>query len=319
MYIGKAFAAEVEDTIMKNLMRCATTTAILLAATAFAYGQAPLVILSGQNPVEWNKRLGVNATRGSCNLSPEACMKQAEDLMRGQQTNQFYRNLQEDPNTILSYAAYDSQASVTDPRLVEVALDDFTDHFNGWCKTPKVRCDQLLAQVIATSKSKNKNLKFGLTLYEDQLSSLFANPHFTPALRAQIDLVHLYIHQRQNGPRYASYVAQVKQNLPNAQVIAGAYPFDRVDYIKCGNGPCSAAQEQNYYKQTLQIQLNLLKDGSVVGLELYPGYFGREDKWPHWNEANICSPNRKQECIDSTKAMDQVTVQMLNQAGIGTP
>lgn len=42
------------------------------------------------------------------------------------------------------------------------------------------------------------------------------------------------------------------------------------------NKPCTNSEEKDYFKQTLDIQVQLLKEGKIDGLELFPGYFGKE-------------------------------------------
>lgn len=303
---------------MKTKRQYAVALLILLAMGGFAYGQTQEIILDGQNAPGWNKKLGVTAIRGSCNLSPEECVASVAVLLKGQNVSRFYLNILDDPKTIVTRTTYYSKASLSQPGLVELDIDDFVDHFNGWCKaTPGVQCDKLLGEVIAATKSNNPALKFGLTIYEDQLDSLLANPRFTPALRDHIDTVHLALHQRQNGPRFESYVNIVNHKLPNAKVIAGSYHSDRIDYIKCGNVRCSAEQEFDLYKQTLKLQLTLLEHKVISGIEFYPGYFGMEEKWKYWDDPRICASARKQQCIENSNKMDLATVQLLNEFGIG--
>ena len=305
---------------MKSAVLIVNALVVLVAMGMFANAQTREIIVDGQNAPEWNQWLGVTATRGSCNLPPEGCMQQVEALLKSQHTRHFYMNLwdDKDPQSILDRATYYSNASLSEPRLYEVGIDDFTDHFNNWCVMSAIRCDSFLGEVIAAVKSQNKALKFGLTLYEDQLPSLLANRRFTPALRNQIDTVHMVLHQRQNGPQFESYVNEVKHKFPNAQVIAASYHYDRIDYVKCGGVRCSAAQELDFYKQTLKLQLTLLQQGVVSGIEFYPGYFGWEEKWPSWDNPKVCSPARKQDCIDNMKAMDQATLQLFKEFGIGS-
>lgn len=295
--------------------------ALLALVAISAHGQAREIIVEGQDSPEWNQKLGVTATRGSCNLPPEGCIKTVPLLLASQHTSRFYLNIWDDLNskTILERTAYYSQASLTTPGLYELDIDDFVDHFNGWCHTPGQGCDVLLGQIISATKSRNKALRFGVAIYEDQLTQVLDNPRFTPALRDQIDSVHLYLHQRQNGPEFESYVNQVGHHFSHAQVIAGAYHYDRIDYTKCGALPCTPAQELNYYTQTLKLQLTLLEHQVVNGIEFYPGGFGLEDKLSFWNDPRICAPARRQQCIDNTKAMDNATLELFKEFKIGNP
>ncbi len=280
-------------------------------------GQARLII-AGQNTPEWNRKLGVNAMRGSCNLAPADCMNDVSGLLTGQHTNLFYLNIWDDAN-IGSRAAYYSAASLSEPRLCELDIDDFIDHFNNWCLRSRISATRLLSEVITRTKSKNKMLKFGLTLYEDQLASLLANPSFTPALANEIDTIHLCLHRRENGLKFANYVALVQRNFPNAVVIAVSYSYDRIDYISGPNGPWTPAQELDLYKRTLKIQLELLQKGIVGGIEFYPGRFGFEDHWPGWDDPKICKPWRKEDALKNTRAMRDATLELFTQFGMAQP
>ena len=208
------------------------------------------VIVYGQNAPQWNKDLGATATRGSCNSSPEDCMKTVTALLNGQHTESFYLNLPTDADKAPNYAAYYSKASLAEPRLVELDLDDFADHFAGWCRSPKFHCDRVLKEIIDNTKSSNPNLKFGVTIYEDDIPSLLGTPEFTPALRKRIETVHLYIHNRADGPKFEKYLNQLEGKFPNAKIVAGNYPYDRLDYERCHG--CSAADARELEKQTLK-------------------------------------------------------------------
>lgn len=287
---------------------------MLVAAVASASGQTREIVVYGQNAPSWNQQMGVTATRGTCNLSPEACMKTVETLLQQQHTSHFYLNLIADPETVLNYASQYSNASIAEPRLYEITLDDFPDHFNAWCRTPGVKAGALLSEVIKRTKSRNPRLRFGVTIYEDQISGLLANPAFTLELRSRIDTVHLFVHYRANGPRFETYVRRIKQDFPNASVIAGSYPYDRIDYRTCApasHAHCSTAQELELFKQTLNIQVRMLQLGVVSGIEFYPGFFGWEENYGGWADPNQCLSRRKQDCIDNTKAMHQAVLQIL--------
>jgi hypothetical protein len=225
----------------------------------------------------------------------------AKLLMAGQHTRHFYLNLPNDPDKAPSYALHYSEASLKEPRIYEVALDDFADAFQVWCKTPSLNCSQLLSRIIDNVKSENSKLKFGITVYENDLPALLENARFPVSLRSRINLVHLYIHNRENGPNFESYLDQVKKAFPSAGVIAGTYAYDRLDYEHCRK--CSPGEQRDLQKETLRIQVRLLNRGRLTGIEFYPGHFGWEEKWSEWNDPHTCSPSRKVQCIQQTKAM----------------
>ena len=302
---------------MKRSMLAATRLAIsiVLAVSANA---APNIIVFGQNSPEWNKKLGVTGTRGTCSSAPEVCMKTVSSLLQSQHTDRFYLNMVANPKTVAPYAAEYSQLSLAQPHLYEIGLDDFMDHFNEWCLARNVGCDALLRQVIDNTKSKNSNLKFGVTIYANEIAGLLKDSRLSTESRNGIDTVHLYALYREDGPKFGAYVSQIKQIFPNAKVIAGAYAVDRVDYVPCsasGHSHCSPQQEMDLFKQTFQTEVQLAKQGVVDGLEFYPGHFGWEGKWAGWNSSRTCEPDRKQQCIDNTNAMRQSALQTLGSAG----
>ena len=112
---------------------------------------------------------------------------------------------------------------------------------------------------VADIKSKNPNLKFGITTYEDSLthgiitSSTWLYHGLTfksiPAsVLAKIDNVHLFVHYREDASTYATAVANAKRIFPNARIFAGAYPCDRINYLPCalgGTTECTLSQEES--------------------------------------------------------------------------
>jgi hypothetical protein len=273
------------------------------------------IIVYGQNTPQWNQKLGTTATRGACNGTVDFCMTSMAALMKGQNTAHFYLNLFDDPKTNLERAKGFGERSLAEPRLRELGIDDFPDHWNGWCRG-NPQCDTYLKQLIENTKAKNPALKFGVTIYEDQIAALLANPRFTADLRGRIDNVHLALHDRNNGPRFETYLAQIKQAFPRAQVFGVSYTYDRLDYEKCASpGGCGAVEARELNKKLLRVQARLLKEGVLAGIEFYPGFFGTEDKWAAWNDAKICKPERKADCIENTKVMhgDAVAILKANQ------
>ena len=96
-------------------------------------------------------------------------------------------------------------------------------------------------------------------------------------------------------------------------MIAGAYPFDRIDYLPCayqGTVKCTAAQEQSLYKELLQEQLTMANAGTVAGLEFYFGYFGDPQNWGGWT-GRACLASRVSECIANTNTLQNITLQVL--------
>jgi hypothetical protein len=309
-------ATHVQISLEKALIRFPSVIllTILMASSASVAAQTREVIIYGQNTPAWNQKIGVTGTRGTCNLAPVKCIQTVKTILDEQHTSRFYLNLVADPKTVADYAALYSRASLSEHRLYEITLDDFPEHFNTWSRMPGVTADALLGQVIDRTKSVNPNLKFGVTIYEDQIDSLLANPRFVASLRNRIDTIHLYVHFRADGPLFEAYVLRIKQNFPFSSVIAGSYPYDRIDYWACApssRAHCTSAQELDLYKQTLKIQVRLLEQGVVRAIEFYPAFFGMEEKYGGWSDPRQCSPERKQICIDNTKTLHLEVLQTL--------
>jgi hypothetical protein len=245
-------------------------------------------------------------------------MTEMLQVASSQDVQRIYLSIRMDPATSANYATQFSQWSLTHPFLYDVGFDDLVDRM--WHLQNDFGIAQpgtVVTDTINATKSANPNLKFSATMYEEQLGSPFlADSNLPPSTRANFDYIHLYIHYRQDGPNYASYVQQTKAIFPNAKIIAGAYAYDRIDYLPCSPGgiPCTAQQEQDLFQQLLLIQLNELQQGIVDQIEFFPGYFGLEAQWPYWSEARRCQPTRLPACIANTIAMRQNALQDLASA-----
>jgi hypothetical protein len=270
------------------------------------------------NTREWNQRLGVNEYRIACSSEPSRCLEILRYHADKGAIGRVVMAIVAPPAQVADYAAQYSSASLSEKRLLGVGIDDFVKTLNEWHEAaPAVPgAPQLLEQVIANAKRANPAMLFGVTVYEDELSSP-ALRDLPGALRAKIDRVSLYLHYRANGKDYASYAARVHQLFPNARLFGGVYAYDRIDYVPCigkRGSKCSVAEEKNLFQQTLATQISMLKRGQLDGLELYPGYYGAEQDWRGWSQPRNCSEARRQECIDVTKSMRAAVSKALEQA-----
>jgi len=195
--------------------------------------------------------------------------------------------------------------------VVEIGVDDFAGQYVRLLATGSSEAADILNSLIEGVKSGDSKLKFGATIYEDELPlPALTDPDLPAAIRAKFDLVHLYLHFRSNALHTSAYVVQAKRLFPNAVIILGIYAYDRISYIPCAKSPsrpCTKQEELNYFREALDEDITLLKNGAVSGLEFYPGSFGYEDQWSGWDKPNIC-PGRKQECIENTKALRQLVL-----------
>jgi len=228
-----------------------------------------------------------------------------------------------DPATVVQYASEYASQSRTDSKLVGIGIDDFLSALVRWSAAAGGKPDapaNLLREVLAGVDTRNPHLSFGITLYEDQLqSALLRSPAMPDDLRARINRVSLFLHYRENGPRYAAYVTAAQQLFPNAAIVGGVYAYDRIDYLVCSQGStrrCSPQEEEQLFVQALRIQADLLNKGALRALEFSPGNFGTEKEWPSWSDARTCQPSRREQCVNATIEMHKMTLQTLQQSGI---
>lgn len=265
------------------------------------------------NTPEWDRKLGVSELRQGCSSPPQGCMQAVDKLARESGVDQITLAISSDPEKIAAYALEYSGASLQNHRLRGIGLDDALSVFLQWRKQGRNPAT-LLQEVIANTKAKNPHLEFGMTLYEDQLEHPMLRD-MPASLRTSVDRVHLYLHYRQDGPRFSEYVKQAKQLFPKAAVIAGVYPYDRVDYVPCSitvKGPCTLAQEKQLFEESLRIEVSMMVAGDVAAIEFYPGNFGTEDSWTGWQRSSICATSRVQTCAQTTKEMHATTQKVLD-------
>jgi len=271
----------------------------------------------GENVSSWNEALGLTALREACSVVPTQCEPGLDNLANSTGVKTYYLSFPFDVSTSVSWAKEYSTLSLSHKMMVEIGFDDFVNKIenyqaNGTLPDPAT----FVSDVIAATKSANPNLAFGVTIYEDSLThATLTNAVLPAALRAEIKYVHLFVHYRENAPNYASYVATAKSIFPNAKIIAGAYSYDRMDYLPCaykGTVHCTWTQEQSLYKELLQIQANLLKQGTIYGLEFFFGYFGHPQDWPSWTSyTRICEPIRLSQCYENTQVLQNISLDVL--------
>jgi hypothetical protein len=266
-----------------------------------------IVTWSGNTP-EWNQRLGVTLMRMGCNLEPGACLQRLRDAAKTQQVTRWAIAISGDAAKVAMDALEYSERSLAEEWLVQIDIDDFVDTMKSWHLGTVGGANQVLATVIRNVKRSNPRLRFGITLYEDELDSLILAA-ILPGTRARVDRVSLYLHYRSNAMLYRRYVAEVQQLFPRAAIWAGSYAYDRIDYLPCaesGARSCSVDEEIELYRESLRIQLALLSEGTVSGIEFYPGFFGLEEQWSGWSQSRICRAGRIHGCLESTRQMRDI-------------
>lgn len=288
--------------------------AALLLPAALSAQAPPVATYSAQtNLPQWNQDLGVVYTRQGCSGDPAACLHFTGNVAQANNVK-VTLIIPFNNKTTADYALQYSQLSLNAPFLFEISFDDFVDQYRALFKDPAVKPADLLAQVLTNLKSANPNLKFGATIYEDDLDGIFLQDGKLPAsLRAQFDSIHLYLHFRENGPNFPGYVAQAQQIFPNANVVAGAYAYDRRAFRPCSPGgvTCTEQQDIDLFKQALTIQVQQVRAGAVDHIEFFPGYFGVEETWPSWTNPHECDSAQIPACIANTKTMREAALSIL--------
>jgi hypothetical protein len=268
-----------------------------------------------QNTSDTNAQLGTTAIRLGCSDIPNHCFDQIDMAASSQDVTQIYLSIALDSNTSVPYAAQFSQWSLTHPELISVGFDDLVNKMDDLQRSGIPLPGQIVDQTINNVKSGNPSLKFGATIFENELDSpLLKDPNLPLSTRTKFDYVHFYIHYRMNGANFATYIQQLKAMFPSAKLIAGVYAYDRIDYLPCQPGittPCTVQQDAGLFQQLFLAQLSALGQQQVDQIEFSPGYFGLEDQWPGWFEPRMCNLSRLAECIANTKAMRQTVLQDL--------
>lgn len=296
---------------------------LLIFALAFespvaVAGTWHVIAWPGSTP-EWTKKLGVDELRIGCKNVPAECLHRLDFYARKTGVSHVTLAINSDPDKVAAYAREFSDASLSEHRLRGIGIDDFVSTLLRWQRDTdlSVRPGELARKVIANTKQSNPRLEFGITLYEDQLVlDVLKDNTLPPDVRASIDRVSLYLHFRSDAPRYPEYVQQTKRLFPNAAIVAGIYPYDRIDYLPCKQGgkiKCSAAQELGLFEEALRIQAQLMIEGKVAALEFIPGNFGNEAQWRGWHNPRVCQPSRRQDCIDMTVQMHAKTLAILRE------
>jgi hypothetical protein len=66
------------------------------------------------------------------------------------------------------------------------------------------------------------------------------------------------------------------------------------------------------YQQSIALQVQLMRAGTVDSIEFYPGYFGAEEQWTGWSDPRECAPGDLAACIANTKTMRQAALAALS-------
>lgn len=260
------------------------------------------------NTPQWKSVLHTSGFREGCSDAPQSCMRSLAAYAHNPNVRIFLA-IRLDPRTAASYGEQYSALSLQNPALEEISLDDFVGQyeklFHAHVKDPAA----VVSALADGLKSKNRNLHFGITLYEDELTSDYlTDSRFPKSLRAKVDNVHLFLHYESDAPNYKTYVSEMKAFFPNAGVIAGVYAYDRLSYLPCAPSTskmCTPDEQKKYFTQSLDIAIQLLRQTDVSWIEFYPGEFGNEAQWGGWREPRACT-GKVEDCVDRTRQLRQI-------------
>ena len=196
------------------------------------------------NTPSWNQAMGVKTTRQGCSGTPTYCVNFTAKIA---QANHVGVTLAVPLTTATpADATQYSVLSKTATFLGEVSIDDFVDQFRALPSTGLVQPWRYVAATILNLKSANSKLAFGITLYEDDLANpILQNASLPAVVRGSVDYVHLFLHYREDGLNYASYVQQTRVLFPHAHIVAGAYAYDHRAYLPCTPKGVNCTEQQD--------------------------------------------------------------------------
>jgi hypothetical protein len=300
-------------------MRIVMLCALLGFATIGSASSWRIISWAGNTP-ESNVRLGVDELRLGCSGTAQRCLSSLDAVAKRESIDAVVLALGAPRAEIAVRATELARASLTEPRLRAIGLDDFVRTLARWAKESGdalVPAD-VLRDMLDGASRENPRLGFAVTVYEDQLESPLLVKNLPYELRARITRVSLYLHYRRNADGLPEYVSRAHQLFPGAEIIGGVYAYDRREYLPCRQGArrkCSAGEEAALFTAAFTEQVDLLGKGELAGLEFYPGAFGLEQDWSGWGNPRVCPPGRKSECIAHTLALREAARKLLPPRG----
>ncbi|CAG2140562.1 hypothetical protein [Cupriavidus numazuensis] len=250
----------------------------------------------------------VTSLRIGCSDDPRSCLS----VYKPRPHLKYFAIAVSKPNNahlVLQRAGEYSLRSLQIPQFRELGIDDFLEFL---LKIDVPDKGAYMVDLLYRTKSRNPKLNFGITLYEDQIyrKEIAAVP---AEARNAVDRVALYLHYRENWEKYRDYVAEAKRLFPNARIYGGVYHYDRQDYMACAQGTkrkCTPEEESDLFLKSLALQRKMLQEGTLAGLELYPGFIGTEETWSGWSMPVLCKPERVKDCVSVSKKMGRETLDM---------
>ena len=279
----------------------------LVLPLAILGGGKIMVITWGASSPEWSRLLGVSAIRLGCSDSPPSCAQEAEHMAREQHVSSVLLAILLKPANVVQNASAFAQLGSSHPEIAEIGFDDFVGQADKAGLTGEA-LSSLLGDFSTCLHSSGSRLKWGITLYQDELwNGRLARLGLSEETRRAVDAVHLFPHYRKEQVPLEKSVSEAKRLFPSAGIILGSYAYDRREYLPCSphGARCTDEEEISLFNQNLHQSLDLVRRGIAAGIEFYPGNFGQETSWKNWDNPRFCKQGEQSECIENTLAMRQ--------------
>lgn len=280
--------------------------AALLTAPFLFAAPGKFLVISWNNPSrEWTQRLGISAIRMGCSSAPSGCAQAASSVARSEHVSSVLITILLKPATVTQLAADYARLSSSHPEIVEIGFDDFVRQAGNTGLTGQP-LSSLLNDFAARLHSSGSHLKWGVTVYQDELwNGRLANLALADDTRGAVDAVHLFPHYRKEPVPLQKSIAEAKRLFPNAAIVLGNYAYDRREYLPCSpqGARCSGQEEISLFNCHLRESLNLAEQGNVAGLEIYPGNFGQEASWKIWENPRSCKQGERLQCVQNSQTM----------------
>ncbi|MFA5025622.1 MAG: dockerin type I repeat-containing protein [Candidatus Shapirobacteria bacterium] len=265
-----------------------------------------VMMFGSGNTDQWEKDLNLHDIRVACSGDPTRCLENRLNPTTGtiRKYDRIFLGITREKSKAADYALQYSELSKKYPKLYEISFDDFYTFWIGELGEDNIE----LKKIIDNTKKINPNLKFGMTLYQDQLSLL---DNITLTNRRKVDYIHLFLHDRKTN--IEGDVQQVKILFPNAKIIAGSYAFDfksPCTEAVSDHEPCRDSDELTYFKESLERQTTLMKNCKIEAIEFWPAYFGNENQIDF--TACLAKGNTSDQCITNTKKMRSQALKIFN-------
>src|SRR5215467_8284184 len=153
-------------TVSRSLFVVVCCCASLFASAPALRAQTPEIMTWGENMPGWSTKLKLTSLREGCTDTPANCANYATNVAIKEGVSRVYISMPLSVSTATSYAVQYSSLSLAYPKIYEVGFDDFVGTIENLQIAGKLsNPGSFIDSVITDLKSKNPNLKFGITTY----------------------------------------------------------------------------------------------------------------------------------------------------------